>query len=331
MASAVITWSGFRVQLAEHPLRIVRLPFTIAKRDYWTFWESEFDSGSTRMYLTTRDLTSWSQPYRDNKCTKQLYSVWILPVNYKWIMNRHARRIDPRVDKLASETHGPSCSDYRVAWDFDSPWITGPMTAHQSVAYVRHIILAPAANLCTLSAIVFLPIKAWIWRHIRRYPGRGRSWIARLAGIPWLGPNSEPRGNNRSFPETRERARAPVKKIGSSDSIFGLVNSTYFFKITNHNQHAFNIKYLANLIKKYWTCFRCQKLADFLVCFPPSVRVQVRRPPSWKICLRIKLSFGFWGRAVKAFDNFSRNVGMTIENNILEVLVEGFVSPILQI
>ena len=120
--------------------------------------------------LTTRDLTSWSQPYRDDKCTKQsLYSVWILPVNYKRIMNRHARRIDPRVDKLASETHGPSCSDYRVAWDFDSPWITGPMTAHQSVAHVRHIKEAPAANLCILSAIVFLPIKAWIWRHIHRY------------------------------------------------------------------------------------------------------------------------------------------------------------------
>ena len=94
--------------------------------------------------------------------------------------------------------------------------------------------------------------------------GRGRSWIAGPAGISRLGPNSEPRGNNRSFPETRERARAPVKKIGSRDSIFGLVNSTYFIKITNHNQHAFNIKYLANLIKKYWTCFLCQKLADFL-------------------------------------------------------------------
>ena len=105
------------------------------------------------MYLTTRDLT-WSQPYRDDKCTKQLYSVWILPVNYIRIMNRHARRIDPRA------------SDYRVAWDVDSSWITGPMTAHQSVAYVRHIKLAPAANLCTLSAIVFLPIKPWIWRHI---------------------------------------------------------------------------------------------------------------------------------------------------------------------
>ena len=41
----------------------------------------------------------------------------------------------------------------------------------------------------------------------------------------------------------------PVKKIGSRDLIFGLVNSTYIFKVTNHNQHAFNIKYLANFIK----------------------------------------------------------------------------------
>ena len=143
--------------------------------------------------------------------------------------------------------------------------------------------------------------------------GRGRSWIMGLAGISGLGPNSEPRGNNRSFPETRERDRVPVKKIGSCDSIFGLVNSTYSFEITNHNQHASNIKYLANLIKKYWTYFRYQKLADFLVCFPPSVRVQVRWPPSWKICLRIQLSFGFWGRAVKAFDNFSRKLAWLLK------------------
>ena len=143
--------------------------------------------------------------------------------------------------------------------------------------------------------------------------GRGWSCITGLAGISGLGPNSEPLGNNRSFPETRERARAPVKKIGSRDSIFGLVNSTYFLKITNHNQHVFNIKYLANLIKKYWTCFRCHKLADFLVCFPPNVRVQVRRPLSWKICLRIKLSFGFWGRAVKAFDNSSRKLAWLLK------------------
>ena len=130
--------------------------------------------------------------------------------------------------------------------------------------------------------------------------------ITGLAGISGLGPNSEPRGNSRSFPETRERARVPVKKIRSHDSIFSLVNSTYLLKITNHYQHASNIKYLANLIKKYWTCFRYQKLADFLVCFLPSVRVQVRWPPSWKICLRIQLSFGFWYCAVnRAFHNFS--------------------------
>ena len=87
----------------------------------------------------------------------------------------------------------------------------------------------------------------------------------------------------------------------------------HFLKITNHNQHTFNIKYLANLIKKYWTCFRYQKLADFLVCFPPSVCVQVRWPPSWKICLRIQLSFGFWGRAVEAFDNFSRKLAWLLK------------------
>ena len=105
------------------------------------------------------------------------------------------------------------------------------------------------------------------------WTGPGRSWIAGPAGISRLGPNSEPRGNNRSFPETRERDRVPVKKIGSRDSIFGLVNSTYSFEITNHNQLVSNIKYLANFIKKYWTYFRYQKLADFLVCLPPSVRV----------------------------------------------------------
>ena len=84
-----------------------------------------------------------------------------------------------------------------------------------------------------------------------------------------LGRNSEPSGNDRSFLETRERAYEQVK-IRSRDSIYHLVNSTYFFKVTNYNQHAFNIKYLANLIKKYWTCLRYQNLADFVVCFRPS-------------------------------------------------------------
>ena len=146
-----------------------------------------------------------------------------------------------------------------------------------------------------------------------RQPGGGRSWITGLAGISGLGLNSEPCGNNRSLPETCDNDCVPVKKIGSRDSILGLANCTYSFEITNHNQHASNIKYLANLIKKYWTYFRYQKLADFLVCFPPSVRVQVRWPPSWKICLRIQLSFGFWGRAVKAFDNFSRKLAWLLK------------------
>ena len=69
-------------------------------------------------------------------------------------------------------------------WDFDSLWITGPMTAHQSVAYVRHITLAPAVNLCTLSAIVFLPIKAWIWRHRHRYID-GSAILLTVKGPVW--------------------------------------------------------------------------------------------------------------------------------------------------
>ena len=79
--------------------RVISLP---REREYWTSLESEFDSGSMSNFLTPRDLTSWSQPYRDDKCTKQLYSVWILPVNYKRIINRHARRIDPSTHVLTA-------------------------------------------------------------------------------------------------------------------------------------------------------------------------------------------------------------------------------------
>ena len=139
-----------------------------------------------------------------------------------------------------------------------------------------------------------------------------------LAGISGLGPNSEPRGNNRHH--SRKLASALLCRWRRSGhltrSSAWLINSTYFFKITNHNPHAFNIKYLANLIKKYWTCFHYQKLADFLMCFPPSVRVQVRWGPSkwsWKISLRIQLSFGFWSRVVKAFDNFSRKLAWLLK------------------
>ena len=58
-----------------------------AKENYWTLLESEYDrvdlrsTDLRRIYLIPRDLTAWSQQYRDDKCTKQLYSVWILPVN----------------------------------------------------------------------------------------------------------------------------------------------------------------------------------------------------------------------------------------------------------
>ena len=65
-----------------------------------TIWSQNLTVDLRRIYLTTRDLASWSQPYHDDKCTKQLISVWILPVNYKRIMNRHARIIDPSTHSL---------------------------------------------------------------------------------------------------------------------------------------------------------------------------------------------------------------------------------------
>ena len=135
--------------------------------------------------------------------------------------------------------------------------------------HIRHDRDIQLSNIRIYRLHILIPI----WNVPGHTSGPGRSWIAGPAGISRLGPNSEPRGNNRSFPETRERDRVPAKKIGSRDSIFGLVNFTYSFEITNHNQLVSNIKYLTNLIKKYWTYFRYQKLADFLVCLPPSVRV----------------------------------------------------------
>ena len=45
---------------------------------------------------------------------------------------------------------------------------------------------------------------------------------------------------------------------------------------------------------------------------------------------RIQLNFGFLRPCSQGFRQLFPKVGMTIENNILEVLVYGFVSPILQ-
>ena len=57
------------------------------------------------------------------------------------------------VDKVRSR---PTWSkQLRVAWDFDSPWIKGPMTPYQSRPYVRYIAVIPAAKLCDLIAISF--------------------------------------------------------------------------------------------------------------------------------------------------------------------------------
>ena len=56
-----------------------------------------------------------------------------------------------------------------------------------------------------------------LWRMFSGYlTGRGRSsQNSGLAGILELGLNSDPRRNNRLFPETHELASVPAKKIGS--------------------------------------------------------------------------------------------------------------------
>ena len=64
----------------------------------------------------------------------------------KTSMTRRTRSFDSSmliVDKVWSR---PTWSQlFWVASDFDSPWITGPMTPHQSLVYMRHITSAPAA------------------------------------------------------------------------------------------------------------------------------------------------------------------------------------------
>ena len=71
------------------------------------------------------------------------------------------------VDKVRSR---PTWSELlRVAWDFDSPWIKGPMTPYQSRPYARHVAVIPAAKLCDSIAIVFLSIDVRIRHNLRRY------------------------------------------------------------------------------------------------------------------------------------------------------------------
>ena len=71
------------------------------------------------------------------------------------------------VDKVRS---WPTWSELlRVAWDFDSLWIKGPMTPYQSRPYARHVAVIPAAKLCDSIAIVFLSIEVRIQHNLRRY------------------------------------------------------------------------------------------------------------------------------------------------------------------
>ena len=80
-----------------------------------------------------------------------------------------------------------------------------------------------------------------------------------------------------------------------------------FFKITNHNQHAFNVKYLANLIRKYYI-FLLSETDKFCSVLSAQHPRAVGVAPSSKISSRIRFSFDFLGHAVKANDNFSRKL-----------------------
>ena len=99
------------------------------KRIIGHFWSQNLTVDLRRIYLTPRDLTVWSQQYRDDKCTKQLYSVWILHVNYKRIMNRHARRIDPSTHVLTASWRDSACGVGQCCWtlswrcEFCSPFM----------------------------------------------------------------------------------------------------------------------------------------------------------------------------------------------------------------
>ena len=76
----------------------------LRKREYWTFWSQNLTVDLCRIYLRPWHPGIWHDPNHiaDDKRTKQLYSVLILPINYKRIMNRHARRIDPSTHVLTA-------------------------------------------------------------------------------------------------------------------------------------------------------------------------------------------------------------------------------------
>ena len=119
-----------------------------------------------------------------------------------------------------------------------------------------------------------------------------------------LAPNLGSRGIYWSFLKTHELAR------GEEHWVMWLLfsaffSSIYFFRIINISQHDFHFKDEVFLLKKYWTCVCYQKLTNLLVCFLPSILVQLGPLPYEKLWLWTQLCHVFWGHAVKAFNNFS--------------------------
>ena len=68
--------------------------------------------------------------------------------------------------------------------------------------------------------------------------------------------------------------------------------------------------YLLSAMTCQWdVCWSTSLIRNWqITVLPPSVHVQIGRQPSWKICLRIQLSIGFWSRAVKACGNFPQKL-----------------------
>ena len=87
--------------------------------------------------------------------------------------------------KCEVDPHGPSCSEWPEIFTQYMDHRTNDSSSVCGVCEAYYISsLAPAANLCTLSAIVFFPIKTWIWCHLRRYID-GNAILLTVKGPVW--------------------------------------------------------------------------------------------------------------------------------------------------
>ena len=162
------------------------------------------------------------------------------------------------VDKVRSR---PTWSELlRVAWDFDSPWIKGPMTPYQSRPYARHVVVIPAAKLCDSIAIVFLSIEVRIRHNLRRY-------IDGSAILFWLSRDPYDPDDQR-FHHASRRKLCGIKR--------------YFDKITGKS-HQFVTKCPYQTIYSKHNICSYEFLSQFHDSFAGQLRNQIWTTWSWKI------------------------------------------------